>query len=162
MDAPGCFPGAGHGTRGWLVKRQLRAAGQRLIREPGLRKNRLRGFHMERLAIVRRGAQRKLLRREGESIDAAGFDERQGLEHLDGGANETVMRRITGAGNQPLLCVDDRDVNAMDGFDEIAANCFDETPARLHLRRYPYERDELDRDAAAFRFDEDPLERLFG
>src|SRR6187431_804976 len=67
-------------------------------------------------------------------IDATGLDERQHLEHLDGRADEGVVRGIAGAGRQSLLGMRDRYMHAMLRLDDVAAPGLDGTVARLHQR----------------------------
>jgi hypothetical protein len=89
---------------------------------------------MKGLTAMRGGAERQLFAGQPKSLDAAAFDERQRLEHLDRRSNEALVRRIAGAGDEALPGVRDRDVNAVHRFHLAAAQDFDAAGPRRHLR----------------------------
>jgi hypothetical protein len=132
VNAAWLLAGTQHGVRGRLVQREVRTAGEHRVGHRRLRQDRAGGRHMERLPAMRRGAQRQLLAGELETRDAAGLDERQGLEHLDRRPHEAVVRRVAGAGDQSLFGVRDRDVDAVNGLDHLAADRLDVAAAWGH------------------------------
>jgi hypothetical protein len=74
----------------------------------------------------------QLFARQLKSLNAAGLDERQRLEHLDGRSHEAFVRGITGAGHQSIVCVRHRHVHTVDRFDNVAAERFDLAATRCH------------------------------
>src|SRR5829696_5366640 len=81
---------------------------------------------------MRRAAERQLLAGKCKPLDAAGLDEGQRLEHLDRRADEAVMRGIAGTGNQSLIGVRDRHMNAMHGLDDVTSQRLDVASSRYH------------------------------
>ena len=110
----------------------MRPARQRRLRQTHLREDGTHGGDVEGFAAVRCGAQRQFFAAQLKPIDAAAFDERQHLEHLDRGSNEAVMRRVAGAGSQALPGMRNRHVHAMRRFDDSAPQYLDDAFTGRH------------------------------
>ena len=111
------------------MHRWMRTAGEHVFGEVRLGQDGPGRGHVERFAAVRRGAQRQLFTREAEPFNAAAFDKRQRLKHLDRRSNEAQVRGISGARHQTLLRVRDRDVNPMLRLDDITTQDFNNATA---------------------------------
>jgi hypothetical protein len=96
-----------------VVVRQVRAAEQVLFIELALAQHRRRGGHMQRLAAMRRARQRDLLGREVVFIDAAVFEQRNGLKRLGCRAQTTAHGRIAGECDELSASIDDGDRSAV-------------------------------------------------
>jgi len=70
--------------------------------------------------LVRRAANRELLRGEGEAVCSAALDDGKGLDGLRGGAPIDSAARIADAADEIARGVADRDVSVVSTFDEIA------------------------------------------
>ena len=125
---PGDSAGRRQPLRGARVHRRMRAAGELRFVRAGLAQDAPRGFDVKGLGVVRRGADRDLLVRQTEALDAAVLDERQRLEHLDRGAHEADQCRVARACDESTVRVHDRDVDNVLRFDSPAARDFYDGP----------------------------------
>ncbi len=103
----------------------MRAAFERPLIVSSFREHRARGRDMVLASRVRRAGERNLLVAQTERVRGAAFDERQGLQRLDGGARVDGSLGVAKGHHHPTARIDDRAGAAMGGFDEGAAGDLD-------------------------------------
>ena len=85
-----------------------------------------RGRDMVLASRVRRAAERNLLVAQTDAVRGAAFDQRQGLQRLDGGARIDRLLGVAKGHHHPAVRIDDRAGAAMGGFDPFAARGLDD------------------------------------
>src|SRR5262249_8020135 len=124
-----------HRVRGRFVDRQMRAASEIAFLATDAAEPTLDSLDMHWLAAVRRACERQLIRRDREGVGAAGFDESQRLERLEGGARVNRGVDIAPAREDAALGVADRDRAAMGTLDPATARHFDKDGVHDRINR---------------------------
>ena len=123
--AVGVLPEARERAPLLFAERPMRAAFERAFVISGFGEHRAHRRDMGLAAGVRGAGKRDLVVAEAEAIGGAAFDERQGLQGLDGGARINRPLGVAERQNHPAVGIDDRARAAMGGFDPIAARGLD-------------------------------------
>jgi hypothetical protein len=103
----------------------MRSAAKRRRIKTRLRQHARDARDMGRLATVRGAGQRKLLVAKSVTIGGAGFDERQGLQRLDGRTRQDRRRDIADGKHRRSVGIGNRDGAAMAALHHRPAKNFD-------------------------------------
>ena len=104
----------------------MRATFERPLITSCLGEHRAHGRDMIVASRVRRAGERNLLVAQAQAVGSAAFDERQGLQRLDGGAGINRPLCVAEGDHNSAVRIDDRAHSAMSGFNQGASQDLDD------------------------------------